>query len=79
LTVSELQALYKHRQKEVARRRENAAFAGYCAGAAFALAWTGKLGDFRDFYHVPEKESCPVPTTEDHIKMMRERGEGGPP
>jgi hypothetical protein len=30
-----------------------AAFGGYCAGAAFANAWAGKLGEFKEFYRIP--------------------------
>ena len=30
-----------------------AAFGGYCAGTAFANAWAGKLGEFKEFYRIP--------------------------
>ena len=30
-----------------------AAFGGYCAGAALANAWAGKLGEFKEFYRIP--------------------------
>jgi hypothetical protein len=43
------------------------------------LAWNGKLEGFASFYHVPEAPAQEAPTTEEHIEMMRERGEGGPP
>jgi hypothetical protein len=55
-----------------------AAFSGYCAGLAFALAWNGKLDSFDNFYQVPE-EPIDAPTVEDHIEWMRSIGEGGPP
>jgi hypothetical protein len=56
LTANELRAFLEHRTRQRAEARENAAFSGYCAGAAFALAWKGELGDFRDFYFVPSEE-----------------------
>ena len=54
-------------------------FSGYCAGVAFALAWNGKLEAFSEFYHVPGVPVQAPPSTEDHIEMMRQSGEGGPP
>jgi len=44
------------------------------------MAWTGELGDFSEFYKPGGQERTPPkPTTQDHIQMMRDRGEGGPP
>jgi hypothetical protein len=68
LTVSELRALQRGNNLRKAAARENAAFAGFCAGTAFALAWNGKLGTFQDFYHVPETvEPAPEYTSQDYI------------
>ena len=81
LTPNELRALQEHHRLEVNRERELSAFAGYCSGAAFAMAWAGELTEFKDFYRIDE----PVVNTsseldlEYHIRMMRLCGEGGPP
>ncbi len=59
-----------------------AAFSGYCAGLAFAMARNGELKGFDQFYIKPQKNSGPVartPSIEDCIEMMRRVGEGGPP
>ena len=79
LTPNELNALQEHKNKIQAQAKENAAFSGYCAGVAFALAWNGKLEGFSAFYHVPDAPVPAPPSTEDHIEMMRQAGEGGPP
>jgi hypothetical protein len=59
---------------------EYAAFSGYCTAMAYAVLMKDGLTGFDDFYHRPGQENAnPKPTTEDHIQMMRERGEDGPP
>jgi hypothetical protein len=68
-----------HKTEQRAWEKEQAAFSGYCAGLAFAMAWNGKLEGFSQFYQVPKSPAEPPPSVEDHIRMMRERGEGGPP
>jgi len=49
--------------QEKAWERETAAFTGFCAGAAFALAWNGKLGTFSEFYSTDKAE----PKKRDHV------------
>ena len=71
--------LMQNRQEKRAWEKECAALAGYCAGLATGLARNGKLGGFDTFYEKPKPNAEPPPSTEDHIRMMRERGEGGPP
>lgn len=68
LTVNELNALYAHHQKQQAWERECAAFSGYCAGAAFAAAWNGKLDTFDAFYHVPDTSEQAETTSDEYIE-----------
>lgn len=70
--------LWEHEKARVDREQQMAAFTGYCAGKAFAMAFSEGLGDFSEFYQ-PARGSPPKHTTQDHIRMMQERGEGGPP
>lgn len=54
LTPGELMLLQEHRHQEIARAQEIAAFSGYCAGQAFAMAWSGDLKSFEEFYRPSE-------------------------
>jgi len=37
------------------------------------------LPPFREFYVVPGDQPKPKPSLQDHIQMMKDVGEGGPP
>jgi|GEM_PF-3379243 hypothetical protein len=53
--------------QEKAWERETAAFEGFCAGAAFALAWNGKLGTFSEFYSTDKAEPKKETTSQEYI------------
>jgi hypothetical protein len=78
LTVTELNALATHKKKEDARQDRQAAFAGYSAAAGVAKWFTEGLPPFREFYVVPGEPKERKPSLKDHIKMMKDVGEGGP-
>jgi UDP-N-acetylenolpyruvoylglucosamine reductase len=78
LTVNELNALAAHKKKEDARQDRLAAFAGYSAAAGVAKWFAEGLPPFREFYGVPGPRPQ-KPSLYDHIQMMKDVGEGGPP
>lgn len=43
------------------------------------MAFSEGLGDFSEFYNPTPEPPTTKPNTQDHIQMMRDRGEGGPP
>jgi len=55
-----------------------AAFAGYSAATGVAKWFNEGLPPFREFYSVPD-ERPQKPSLDDHIQMMKDVGEGGPP
>jgi hypothetical protein len=67
LTVNELNALYEHHQEQRSWEREQAAFSGYCAGVAFAMAWNGKLEGFDQFFQKPTTPAEKANTSEEYI------------
>ena len=77
LTANELNALAEHKKKEDARQDRLAAFAGYSAAVGVAKWFNEGLPPFREFYVVPGDQ--PKPSLQDHIQMMKDVGEGGPP
>jgi hypothetical protein len=79
LTVNELNALAAHKKKEDARQDRLAAFAGYSAAAGVAKWFTEGLPSFREFYVVTGEPKERKPSLQDHIQMMKDVGEGGPP
>jgi hypothetical protein len=54
MTPNELYALYVNHVLKAQQDQMLAAFSGYSAGAAFSLAFSGKLEEFSEFYHVPD-------------------------
>ena len=59
LTQGELSSLQEHRRLQREWEREQAAFSGYCAGLAFAMAWHGDLKGFDKFFIKPEPNAPP--------------------
>lgn len=51
--------LMQHKQEQRAWEREQSAFAGYCAGLAFNLAFHGDLKGFDKFYIKPKPDEPP--------------------
>ena len=59
LTPGELSSLQEHWRLQHEWEREQAAFSGYCAGLAFAMAWNGDLKGFDKFFIKPEPNAPP--------------------
>jgi len=57
-----------------------AAFAGYSAATGVAKWFNEGLPPFREFYVVPGAQPKDrKPSLDDHIQLMKDVGEGGPP
>jgi hypothetical protein len=59
LTPGELSSLQEHWRLQHEWEREQAAFSGYCAGLAFAMAWNGDLKGFDKFFIKPVPNEPP--------------------
>jgi hypothetical protein len=67
LTQGELRSLQEHRRLQHEWEHEQAAFSGYCAGLAFALAWNGKLEGFDQFFQKPTTPAEKAQTSEEYV------------
>jgi len=67
LTPGELMLLQEHHLLEHEFQQETAAFAGYCSGLAFGMAWNDKLEGFNQFYRRPSDPPPKQATSEELI------------
>mgnify|MGYP001219921646 FL=1 len=66
LTPGQLMLLQEHHTLEHEFQQETAAFAGYCSGLAFGMAWNGKLEGFDQFYLRPTDTPKPETSTAEY-------------